>query len=75
MHSRVPALLFSAVVIVPGVAGPGCCLAAPDEIQVYQDELKPAGEAALELNVNYAATGPDQPPEHPGPRARCTGFG
>ena len=39
--------------------------AAPEEIQVYQDELNKPGELGLDVHVNYVASG-DPTPSYPG---------
>jgi hypothetical protein len=39
------------------VLAPACAHAAPEEIQVYMDEMGKPGDAGLDVHVNYAADG------------------
>jgi len=43
-----------------GLASP-CAVAAPDEIQVYTEDLDDPGQFGLELHVNYALKGAKEP--------------
>lgn len=56
--------LLSCVVLTSG----GVARAAPDEIQVYTDDLNAPGEAELEVHTNFVTKGrktPDYPGERP----------
>lgn len=50
----------AAVAVAFGFISPGA-VAAPDEIQVYTEEMNDPGEFGLELHVNYAIDGARQP--------------
>jgi hypothetical protein len=54
-----------------GSAGPAT--AAPDEIEVYQDEQQPAGGFGLELHNNFVAAG-DRLPPHRGGQASAGAY-
>lgn len=51
--------LLLALALVGGHAAPA--FAAPDEIQVYTEEMDDPGQFGLELHVNYSAVGKTQP--------------
>ncbi len=50
----------AAVAVAFGLISPGA-IAAPDEIQVYTEEMSDPGEFGLELHVNYAIDGAKAP--------------
>jgi hypothetical protein len=62
---------YASVILLAVCAGAGHGLpafAAPDEIQVYLDDIREPGEAGLELHLNYVPKGrrtPDYPGEIP----------
>jgi hypothetical protein len=58
----------AAAVIAAGLAAGGPAVAAPDEIEVYQDEQRAPGRFGLELHNNYVALG-DPRPAYPGAQA------
>ncbi len=58
-----PLLLFGALVLC--VLHGADAFAAPDEIQVYTEELNAPGEFGLEQHLNYSITG-QQTPDYPG---------
>ena len=60
MHIRSFGFGSLAVAFVVGLASPAV-IAAPDEIQVYTEELDDPGEYSLELHVNYALKGAKEP--------------
>jgi hypothetical protein len=58
----------AAAVIAAGLAAGGSAMAAPDEIEIYQEEQQPPGRFGLELHNNYVASG-DPRPAYPGAQA------
>lgn len=58
-----PAMLLGFVLVCGGPAA-----AAPDEIQVYTDDLNAPGEAELEVHTNFVTKG-RKTPDYPGERA------
>ena len=47
------------------LCSPVCCLAAPEEIQVYMDDLSAPGKFGLDVHNNYVVSG-DSNPAYPG---------
>ncbi|MBS0480476.1 MAG: hypothetical protein JSR79_14405 [Proteobacteria bacterium] len=54
-------------VVAPAIMAPGIAHAAPEEIQVYMDEMDEAGEFGLDIHNNYVLDG-DPTPDYPGER-------
>ena len=57
-------VVFAAIIALAG-ALPACVVAAPEEIQVYTDDINDPGEFGIELHVNYALDG-YRTPDYPG---------
>ncbi|HZU64222.1 MAG TPA: hypothetical protein VFF98_11100 [Novosphingobium sp.] len=63
--ARPSACLFSALFFLAGLAPAAPALAAPEEIQVYTNEINDPGEIGLELHANTVPTG-NAAPDHAG---------
>jgi hypothetical protein len=49
--------LFALILAVVGILAPSLAVAAPEEIQVYQDELSKPGETGVDLHLNSVISG------------------
>jgi hypothetical protein len=59
---RIGACTFIGVIAAAALSAPSdCAIAAPDEIQVYADELDDPGQFGLELHLNYVLKGAKEP--------------
>jgi hypothetical protein len=57
--------LFAAFLVIPTLAGIGRAEAAPEEIQVYEDDMDKPGQFGLDVHNNYVF-GPSSPVQYPG---------
>jgi hypothetical protein len=69
MKQKTPSLLRCLAVLALACSA-GAALAAPEEIQVYMNEMNQAGEFGLDVHVNYVVTGAIAPDYHGAQLAR-----
>ncbi|MBC7492425.1 MAG: hypothetical protein H7241_08290, partial [Novosphingobium sp.] len=57
--------ITKAALLMAGLIAPVVAHAAPEEIQVYLDEINRPGEVGLDVHINHVLSG-DGSPDYPG---------